>query len=189
MRLLILFGLLLLVGCSEDFPFALPGKHYKGTAILHTIHTGAHKSDQRVPTLVSGDGVKFNFNFQEVCKPVDSAIQKLYGLSDGLNHMKNSARFGFVVKQDSSIDIFPFWHSDGNFHQQWMGTVHLYEWHYATVEIEKEFYEFQLDDKVIRFPRLRNHMGPFDYRLFPFYDDGNGHGAPGPVRIMIEELK
>lgn len=176
----------ILSGCEN---FALPDHRYKGTVILHTIEKGDHKSNNNGPSLVNGDGVKFNFNFQEGCAPKDSAIQKLYGLSDAFkHHLKYSARFGFRVRQDSTIDIFAFIHSEGDFTQHYLATVALHEWNYAAIEIEKDFYEFRLNEKIVRMPREKNLRWGLKYRLFPFYDDGEGQGAPGRVSVAIEEI-
>lgn len=183
--------LFLLIGCADhDTFFAVPQHRYKGVVTLHVIEKGAHKSNERSPSLVAGDGVRFNFNFQEVCAPKDSAIQKLYGLSDSFsNHTNYSPRLGWRVRKDSTIDIFAFWHLDGKFAQKWIGNVSRYDWHYGAVEIERKFYEFRLDEKVIRiYGRDKDWLKGLKYRLFPYYDDGEGGGAPGRVAIAIEEL-
>lgn len=189
-KLIFLIPLIALLGCDQLEKFAIPDHAFKNTVVLHVIEKGAHKSNSRGPSPVKGDGVRFNFNFQEVCQPKDSAIQKLYGLSDAFSHhMQFSPRIGFRVKQDSTIDIFAFWHFDGKFAQQWLGTVNRYEWNYAAVEIEKDFYEFRLNEKVLRVNgRTKDWLWGFKYRLFPYYDDGEGQGATGRVAIAIEEL-
>lgn len=189
MKKLFIIPLIALLGCDQLEKFALPDHAYKNTVVLHTIEKGAHKSNNRGPSPVNGDGVKFNFNFQEVAIPKDSAIQKLYGLSDSFSHhLKYSPRIGFRVRQDSTIDIFAFWHMDGKFSQQYLGTVNLYDWHYAAVEIERDFYEFRFNEKVFRvYGRTKDWLWGFKYRLFPNYDDGEGNGAPGRTAIAIEE--
>jgi len=209
--------LLLLIGCADhDTFFALPNHRYKGTVYLHVIEKGAHKSNERTPSLVAGDGVRFNFNFQEVCAPKDSAIQKLYGLSDSFSsHLKWSPRVSFRTRQDSTSDIFAFAHMDvdtveisvnngvkfkkatkNGFVDVWMGNVPLNEkigddfvFRYGACEIERDFYEFRFDDKVVRiYGRTKKWLWGLKYRLFPNYDDGEGGGAPGRVSIAIEEL-
>jgi hypothetical protein len=70
-----------------------------------------------------------------------------------------------------------------------MGNVSRYDWHYGAVEIERKFYEFRLDEKVIRiYGRDKDWLKGLKYRLFPYYDDGEGGGAPARSAIAIEEL-
>ena len=202
--------LFLLIGCADhDTFFAVPHHRYKSVVTLHVIEKGAHKSNERSPSLIAGDGVRFNFNFQEVCAPKDSAIQKLYGLSDSFsNHLKWSPRIGFRTRQDSTSDVFAFAHMDvdtveisvnngvrfkkatkNGFVDVWMGNVHLNDFRYGAVEIERDFYEFRFDDKVVRiYGRTKSWLRGLKYRLFPYYDDGEGGGAPARSAIAIEEL-
>jgi len=179
----------ILTCCGDESPLAFSGKRYKGTAVLHVIEKGAHKSNERGPSLVAGDGVRFNFNFQEVPLPIDSATQKMYGLSDSWSHhLRYSARFSFRVRNDSTVDLFAYLRIDGDIVEHWLGNVSLNEWHYGAVEIEKDFYEYRLDEKVFRFDRPnKSRLGP-KYRNFTWYEDGKGGGAPGRVAIMIEEV-
>ncbi len=181
--------LLALTGCNFVDRIALPDHRYKGTAVLHVIEKGAKHSNERSPSPVNGDGVKFNFNFQEVATQNDSSIHKIYGLSDAWSqHHKYSARMGFRVRQDSTIDVFAYFYNDGHFGYKWMGNVSRYEWHPGGVEIEKDFYEFRLDEKVLRVPRSKHMLWGIKYRLFPFYEDNENKGAPGRIAVMIEEI-
>ncbi len=184
MRYIIL--LLLLSACDR---IALPDHRYKGTAVLHVIEKGAHESNERSYSPVSGGGVKFNFNFQEAPLPLDSALQKIYGLSDSWsNHLKYSARLAFRVRKDSTVDIFAYWHMNSDIEQQWLGNINLYEWHYGAVEIERDIYEFRLDEKVFRIKRDNKSVWGAKYRLFPYYEDAEGKGAPERTAITIEEI-
>ncbi len=213
--------ILILSGCEFMHEnFSIPDPRYRGTVILHTIHKGEKKSDQRSPRPVYGQGVKFNFNFQQVCVPTDSSVQKLYGVSDAWsNHLEYSPRLGFRIRQDSSIDIFAFWHLDDKdfveisvddgprFNRKnnrtdegnslWLGNIPLQEqdvfgkplFQYGAVEIERHFYEFRLGNKVVRvYGRTKQWLWGPKYGLFPWWEDENGMGATGDVRIAIEQL-
>lgn len=176
---IIIFALL---GC------AFPDNPHKSVNLFQ-IRKGNNECDQRkFDPILNDRRLTFNFNFQEISLPIDSALQKLYGLSDGFsNHLKQSARLAFRVRLDSTIDIFAYWHIDGNFKSHWLSNIKKYEWVNASISIHSDCYSFRLNDVFyIVNSRHRFNWG-IKYRLFPYYEDGDGKGSTGRIIILIEE--
>ncbi len=178
--------LLVLMAC-DSLPFNHPTI---GTYNGYVIERGDNHSSGRNPGVVLGDKLKFEFRIlgNAIHVPGDSAIQKLYGMSDyGSSHINNSLRIGWRMRQDSSVDVFAYWHVDGKFGYKYIGRTEVETPELCELEIREDWYIFRFHDIPYRCRRGKNlEMGP-KYRLFPYFEDGNGHGAPHRMTFYIYE--
>lgn len=179
MKYLILFCLLGLMSC-EILPFDHP---YKETYRGYVIEKGDNHAKNRGVLTFNGHTMKFDFRFfPNVIHTQDSAIHKLYGFSD--LSQKNSMRIGWRVRQDETIDIFAYWHKDGKFGYKWLGNTVADVENHAELKIRDDHFVFEFEGREYR---MKGEIHGIKHRLFPYYEDGKGRGAPQKMTFYIYE--
>lgn len=180
----ILILTILLLGCEDIFD-----NPYVGREITYHIPKNENKSLERGINVKVGRTTKFRFRFRNIVIPKDSAIHKLYGFSDSFSpHLENSVREGWRFRADSTIDIFAYSRIDGHTYKKFLGNILPNVWYEAEVNIRKWGYNYKLSDIwYTRADRTDRWLLGFRYRLFPYYEDEFGNGAPTPVKIDIYE--
>ena len=181
-----LFLLLFIFGCDS-----LPIDHpFKGTFNGYVINKGDNNCDNLSLIPYDGNSLKFRFRFlgDVLHTPKDSAIQKLYGMSDyGSFHHNNSVRIGWRMRQEGTIDIFAYYYVDGKMGYTFLGNVELETEFDVELKIHDDEYIFIFREKLIKVKRSKSlKIGP-RYRLFPYYEDGKGRGAPREMTFYIYE--
>ncbi len=179
---------ILVLACACDH---LPIDHpFKGTYNGYVIEKGDNHCGNLSLVPIDSYELKFNARFigNVLHTPKDSAIHKLYGMSDyGSFHLNNSLRIGWRMRQDSTIDIFAYWWADGDLGTQWMGNTKVETEDLYELKIHKNEYVFMFNGKTFTAPRAKTwQVGP-RYRLFPYIEDGQGHGAPHEMTFYIYE--
>ena len=170
---------------------SLPIDHpFKGTFNGYVIKRGHNHSNNLTFVPVDSYELKFKVRFlgDVLHTPKDSAIHKVYGMSDyGSVHSNNSLRIGWRMRQDSTIDIFAYWYMDGKLGTKWIGGTTVEKEDVAELKITNDYYVFKFNDKTFSVKRTKNwQVGP-RYRLFPYYEDGKGNGTPHEMTFYILE--
>ena len=185
----IIFLSLILSACQYlEHPFDHPIKEtYNG----YTIKKGKNHSSYRQVWPFKGHGMKFDFRFlgSVIHTPKDSSVHKLYGFSDNTHHSKNSIRLGWRMRQDSTIDLCTYIRIDGDLQpQRWIANINVEEEHTAQLRITDNSYIVIVDEKRVEIPgRTKKWLWGFKYRLYPYFEDGQGNGTPHDMTFYIYE--
>lgn len=179
-KVLILF---FLVGCND----------FLNTWDGYVIEEGAHYSHRdgmppRVASLFDGRHMDFDASFTPSCiyVPEDSSINKLYGFTDcnSLVH-QNSARFGWRVRADSSIDLYAYWYMSGMRGDHYMGNTKVNNVDQYEIWALQDYYYFRFNDKEYTTYRSKRCVHGVRERLFPYFG-----GTPvAPHRMIIRILE
>lgn len=176
-KILIIF---FLTSC-QVLPFDHP---YKETYRGYEIHKGDNYSKNR--GFLSFNGHTLNFDFilfpNTIHIPKDSAIHKIYGFSD--LSMNNSMRIGWRVRQDSTIDLFAYWHKDGRFGDKWLSNTRADVENKAQLKVRDDKFIFTVNGNSYE---IKGSINGLKHRLFPYYEDGKGMGAPHKMTFYIYE--
>ena len=132
----------------------------------YTIKEGSHSSGFRFWPLFKTKKMRVKVKFHRNClyKPEPlQGVNKLFGFSQGFNHMEKSLRYGWTSDGEKII-LHHFDHVNGEFSSREAGTMEVGE--------EREL--------VL----LDNNPSAFGYRLFPYF--GGRLFAPHDMTIDIE---
>ena len=175
--------LIFLLGCSDFLNtwdgYLIPkGDHY------------SHRSGMgpRIVSLFDGRHLHFSVQFTKSCIYVrpDSAINKLYGFTDCNSTVhENSARFGWRVRPDSSIDLFAYWYLDSRMNWKWLGNTKIFIANDYEIWAKGDEYYFRFNEREFRTYRSKRCVHGIRERLFPYFG-GNGT-APQDILILIYE--
>lgn len=174
------FLITLLTGCGNNEINPYPG--YKE----YLIKKGNHYSN----------GFSINFNNFEISKDViftescqytlnseDQAdINKLFGLSDGINHSKWSARFGWRYYKNN-IEILAYVRSNKKIIFHILGTTKPDEVVHCKLQIFLDKYRFIFNENVYDVPRNNKYDG-YRYALKPYF--GGNNPAPHDIKIYMK---
>jgi hypothetical protein len=156
--------------------------------VFYTIPEGNHSSLENQVSFHHKNQVKFDVFFSlnclyQISGEDGSDLNKLYGLSDGMNHMQNSARFAWRCLNGRTIELWYFVHSDGSQVYEKMGEVLPGEIHHLEIDIQEKSYRFRMDERQVEVNRTKStSMG---YRCYPYF--GGNLTAPHEMTIAIWE--
>lgn len=180
LSLLLIFLLGLLTNC-EVLPFDHP---YKGTYRGYVIEKGDNYCKDRGLLTFNGHTLEFDFRFLSnvIHTPKDSAVHKVYGFSDF--DQKNSMRIGWRMRQDSTIDVFAYWHKNGKLGYKWLGNTVVEVENHATLKVREDYFIFEFQGRT---HRMKGSINGIKHRLFPYFEDGKGKGAPHRMVFYVYE--
>ena len=115
-------------------------------------------------------------------------INKLFGLSDDYNHMKNSLRIGWNCEDNENIKLYSFIHNDYKFKSELLCTIKPEE----EIKIKLLIYNNQYgilifyNDEIIykKYRRTSKWNIPFRYILKPYF--GGNLVAPKDLDFLID---
>lgn len=156
----------------------------------YTINQGDHRSTY-----------KFGFTFQDVLhfkatfgfdclydeKELEydaGDINKLYGFSDGFDHMKHSARFGWN-SCNGIIQLFAYAHVDGMIVSKLMAGVNPGVETDFKIYIMDDIYMFDIGTKSCQIARAQKGEKNFRYFLYPYF--GGQQTAPRRMTFNIKK--
>jgi hypothetical protein len=154
-----------------------------------TIRAGKHRCDEEYLKPLTVNGTSFVVKFD------DSAIytsktrenqydtNKLWGFSDGWNHMKNSARIGWDYL-DGELSLHAFAHVNGEMKYQKLTTIKPGEEVACRIRIFGSYYIFTAKGEVVAIPRATTKAFVDGYQLFPYF--GGDETASHQITIQIK---
>jgi len=161
---------------------------------VYTIKKGDH-SPFRLPAFTTSDVCEFEVMFDNSAiyttkDPVNQYdINKLFGLSDGLNHDYNSARFGWNYIPDTAdhqIKIYSYCYINGERIYKKLWNLELNIWYRLTIELNKDTYDFFIDGELFNIEMTNGSRkgGNLKYKLFPYF--GGDEVAPHDIKIYFK---
>jgi hypothetical protein len=140
------------------------------------------------------DNISFEFQFDSsaIYQTVDPVnqwdVNKLFGVSDGGFHTRNSARFGWRWV-DNHLEILAFTHLNGNFYFEKICNAEIGKTYLCNLKLQKD-YEFScIDESNIwtkNMPRWAEAKGS-RYYLWPYF--GGDETAPHDITIKVRYTK
>lgn len=161
--------------------------HSGTTFQTYTIDAGKHRCNEEYFKPLHVRDMYFTVVFDEsgiydVHDEIDQIdTNKLWGLSDGINHMKNSARIGWNYV-DGSIRLRAFAHVNGVMKYEEITPIQPGEEVHCSIRIYGRFYFFQAKDKIVQIERATKSNYVDGYQLFPYF----GGNKPAPHKITIK---
>lgn len=177
----LLLVLLTLLSCSED----------KNEWITATIKEGEHTStiDRRNIPAKRECCIEMLFDESNRTDTTYNAISKVYGVSDGYNHMKHSVRIGYrYFAERGDIAIYAFSHIDDSMtthSSNILGYCDIGEISYACYKITNDKYIYKYKEGHIEHDRGRNSRAWIMYTLKPYF--GGGWPAPHEMKVRYRE--
>lgn len=182
MRLVLLLLLTILVGCNKKDSsgwtlFKIPEKsHSSSNSFEWTRH----------------DRVKFDvvFDSTAIYKTVDPVnqydVNKLFGVSDGGLHVRNSARFGWRWV-DNKLELMAFTHLNGVFHFDKICNVEIGKEYTCCITLGED-YLFECSDgsniHSLHMTRWHPNVEGSRYYLWPYF--GGDETAPHEITIKLK---
>lgn len=156
----------------------------------YEIKKGNNHASNRIFIPKDGNVLNFDAIFfpSAMYDAKDSAIHKLYGFTDvnSIVH-KNSARIGWRCNNRGTIDIFAYYYVSGKLGYKYLGeTLPDVENKYRIVA-SGNHYEFTMNERTIRVKRSKDSEKGVRTRLYPYFEDGKGKGAPHDMTFYIYE--
>jgi hypothetical protein len=155
------------------------------SSIDFKIKSGSHKSSHFL-NYTDKKSFSFFIKFDESCvyKTIDPTnqedVNKLIGISDGLSHLKNSARFGWRYL-NGRLEILGYTHFNGVFAFEKICDIEIGKEYQCDLEIGED-YRFSVGDKEISMKRFPKKSG-FNYYLWPYF--GGNETAPHDINIRV----
>ena len=167
------------------FIFSCHKKDSEGFTIFK-IKRGKHKSSS-VLKFTNKKELSFKVRFDESCKyqtldPVNQwDVNKLFGLSDGGSHIKNSARFGWRWV-DGKLELLAFTHYNGDFFFEKITELEIGK-EYDCVLTIGDKYTFISNGSIVTMDRYKNNNRR-NYYLWPYF--GGDEASPQDITIKIK---
>jgi hypothetical protein len=108
---------------------------------------------------------------------------KLWGFSDGFDHLVNSARIGWRY-YEGNLQLMAYAHVAGIFRYEELTIIQPGEEVTCRIKILGTHYVFAVKDVVIEIPRVTSGDYVTGYQLFPYF--GGDEVAPQDIRIEIK---
>jgi len=139
---------------------------------IFKIKKGNHRSTSRIE-LKKTNNLSFSFMLTESCKYETKStenqydINKLFGMSDGGSHMKNSARLGWRYL-NNKFEIFGFIHNNGQFYFEKICDVEPNVEYNCMISFMDKKYKFYVGSSVLEMDRYQN-TNKRNYLLYPYF--------------------
>lgn len=154
--------------------------------MIYVIPKGQHKSSYLL-SFTFKDKFQYFAEFTDSCiytsvNPNNQFdINKLFGVSEGIDPHWNSARFGWRPLNDDKISIFAYCYNRGERIVKHMIDVELYSKHFFSLILIDNLYHFEVDRKAVTVPREKGWG--LKYRLWPYF--GGDEVAPHDIFISL----
>jgi hypothetical protein len=164
--------------------------------MIFTIERGKHYSDhflyKSLNSLVFNRGLEYSVRFDSSCKyqlpkKDQQDVNKLFGYSIGLDHHKNSARFGWHWYW-GKINISAYLYRDGERIVLPMAKLELDSWYRFSIEAQEESDCFVISDSesTIAIANVERRVKfRFGFHLWPYF--GGNNAAPHNILIQMEK--
>lgn len=153
---------------------------------IFKIKKGSHKSAYSLK-YTDKNVITFNVKFDsssiyETIDPINQYdVNKLFGISDGKSHIKNSARFGWRYV-NNKLELMAYTHFEGIFHFEKICNIEPNKEYTCQLSLE-DTYVFRIDTFEVKMPRFRNESAK-NYYLYPYF--GGDETAPHDITIKIK---
>lgn len=154
------------------------------------IKKGAHRSCAAI-RYTESKSIEFEATFDDTFEyktddPQNQEdVNKLFGISDGFSHIRNSARIGWRCL-DGRLEILAYTHFDGVFEFQKICDAKPGESILCRIDLADGGYAFSAGGKTICMRRHPKKSG-MNYYLWPYF--GGDEAAPRSISIKIRPLK
>lgn len=198
-KLLIIFSLSLLFGCqkaavdkppvlTEDSVIVDNGPAY----IKYTILKGQHYCDRSTIRSFSGDQINFKVKFDStaIYKAINrdnqEDINKLYGITEGIDNHTNSARIGWSWN-NNALHLYAYAYAGGERGFKEISTVAIGAEITCNITISGKYYLFAVNDKKVELARSLTGAPVSGYWQFPYF--GGDEVAQHNTYIYILDFK
>lgn len=177
---------LFLIGSGLIFLFGCLKKDESGFYIFK-IKKGDHRSTTRYQR-VSTNSLNFTIILTESCKYQSNSpdnqldINKVFGMSDGGNHMNNSARIGWRY-YNNKLELHAYTHYNGNFDFKKICDVDADKEYNCQISYMDGYYNFVVNSVSVTMPRFEN-SDKKKYLLYPYF--GGDETAPQDITIKVK---
>jgi len=182
----------ILLSCNKDTSITPDTPPPASDSIItYTIRQGQHYCDQNAFVWQSLSEMKFRVWFDSSCIYTSALpanqydINKLYGISEGLNHQVNSARIGWRWSDDS-LRLFGYVYKDSVRYSQEISTIPIGVPADCSIRMNGYQYDCSVNGKHVSLPRSRNDSVATGYQLYPYF--GGDETAPHLISIKIKNL-
>ena len=154
-----------------------------------TILKGSHYSDQflykSINFLNLSSILTFKVNFDKSCiynlnSPDQLDINKLFGFSNGFNHHKYSARFGWNSGVDK-INIFSYVYDSGKRKSNLISKIETDRYYKMAIVDDNTNWIFAIDNYCTMVPKSEKFK--IGYKLWPYF--GGNNTAPQDLSINM----
>lgn len=167
--------------------------------MIYTIKKGRHNSNiLNINRLWLGFGAyRLDFSFQFLNNPTyrfgnedDMDINKLFGLSFGLDHHKNSFRLGWRPVNDDQVSLHLYWYNKGKRCDEFMYIINYNTLVNGGMIIDRDrsliTTFLHVKGNVISEETYFNFKGvsPWSLRLFPYF--GGNKTAPHDIYMSLK---
>jgi hypothetical protein len=159
--------------------------------VTYTIRQGQHYCDQNAFVLKSVAEMKFKVWFDSSCIYTTTIpanqydINKLYGISEGLNHQVNSARIGWRWSDDS-LRLFGYVYKDSIRYSQEISAIPIGAPADCSIRMNGNQYDCSVNGIHVFLPRSSSDSVASGYLLYPYF--GGDETAPHLITIKIKNL-
>jgi len=180
MRYFIIVLIILICSCKKLDEFS--PRQFR----IYTIEEGRHKSESLPSIKLNSKYIEFEALFNSSCiyniGQDQSDINKLYGFSNGTNHLENSARFGWRW-YNNELQILAYTHIDSKIQWKYITTIDYNKIYSYKLSITNNNYVFTCNNTTVELPA--SGKGVIRYYLFPYF--GGNKTAPHKITITIKE--
>lgn len=154
---------------------------------IFKIKKGNHRSVNRIG-FTKTNNLSFSFIMTESCNyELSNAenqydINKLFGMSDGGNHMDNSARLGWR-SIDGKIEILGYTHNNGQFFFEKICDAKPNIEYNCQISFLADKYVFTVDSNTLEMDRYKDN-NKRKYLLYPYF--GGDEVAPHDITIKVK---
>lgn len=189
---IMLLSCLMMISCGKDNAVTPDNPPPSSDSIItYTIRPGQHYCDQNAFVWKSVAELKFKVWFDSSCiytttLPANQYdINKLYGISEGLNHQVNSARIGWRWSNES-LRLFGYVYKDSVRYSQEISTIPIGMPADCSIRMNGNQYDCSVNGIHVSLPRSNNDTVATGYQLYPYF--GGDETAPHLINIKIKNL-
>ena len=177
-----LFLFLLFTGCKKEC------YHPKGEFFKYVIKKDSHYSSSRVFKKMRCDSLRFNFYFDNsVLEYGPDQINKIYGISNTIDHSYSSARLGWICKDSSNIEIYAYVRDMGTIRTKLLTVIKPHE--IVKAEIvdggSNWFISVDTDRYYEKVAIFKKYTTFYNFVLYPYY--GGHDKAQQTINVYIDK--
>ena len=162
-------------------------KKRKNNFSVFKIKKDKHRSTFKIKYIFD-DKINFDVILSESCKYKSKSeenqydVNKIFGISDGGSHMKNSARLGWRYLNDK-LELMAFTHNNGVFSFEKICDAQPNFIYNCQINLLIDKYQFIVDNNIVYMDRYKSNTN-FKYLLYPYF--GGDETAPHNIEIKIK---
>jgi len=176
---------------SSDLDPIAPARH--DTAfVTYTIPAGEHYSDKNIFKSLELKTLKFvvRFDSSAIYKTAIASnqpdINKLYGFSEGYDHLQNSARIGWAWV-NHSLRLYAYAYNAGKREYAEITRISIGSDINCSISLSANKYVFRVNGIERTLARSGSGESINGYQLYPYF--GGDETAPHDINISIAEIK